>query len=212
MGRGDHPRASEVSSDLSGHSITGRIELVIALLVMVAASACGVDLSSSRLLAVEVRGVVEHQVLVDAREPVEPTGLGADPSLDALAVRCHAGVWELCDRLYAFSEPGSAYERYGATCADRIDRQPEGCEEHFGAASPPGLDEDVPIGSPPDFTGPPELRAAADDCFAGDWARCDFLARSAVEGTPQHAYGVTCGKRPDAEPPCATFFRDTALP
>ena len=50
----------------------------------------------------------------------EPAGLGADPFLDALAEQCFAGDLLDCDLLFAEAETGSAYERFGASCAGRV--------------------------------------------------------------------------------------------
>lgn len=51
----------------------------------------------------------------------DPAGLGGDPFLDVLAEQCHAGDLLDCDILYAEAEPDSAYERFGAGCAGRVD-------------------------------------------------------------------------------------------
>ncbi len=63
----------------------------------------------------------------------QPTGLGADPALDALAQGCFGGDMEACDALYAQAAPGSLYQQYGDTCAGR---QPVGtgfyCVQSFG--------------------------------------------------------------------------------
>jgi cytoskeletal protein RodZ len=63
---------------------------------------------------------------------VTPDGLGEDPVMDAYAQDCYAGDMVACDSLYFESEPDSAYEVYGDTCAGR---QPPGtdtfCTESF---------------------------------------------------------------------------------
>ena len=48
-----------------------------------------------------------------------PTGLGADPALDALAQTCYAGDMAACDSLFDTAPVGSAYQLYGDTCAAR---------------------------------------------------------------------------------------------
>ena len=48
-------------------------------------------------------------------------GPGDDAHLDDLYNRCGAGDWAACDRLYQESPIGSEYERYGATCGNRVD-------------------------------------------------------------------------------------------
>ena len=63
----------------------------------------------------------------------QPTGLGADPQLDALALSCYDGDMAGCDELYNSSDPDTDYRRYGDTCAGR---QEEGtnvwCRTAFG--------------------------------------------------------------------------------
>lgn len=63
----------------------------------------------------------------------QPTGLGADPQLDALALSCYDGDMAACDELYNSSDPDTDYRRYGDTCAGR---QEEGtnvwCRTAFG--------------------------------------------------------------------------------
>jgi hypothetical protein len=65
---------------------------------------------------------------------VEPTGLGDDPALDALAQSCYDGELSACDDLYQGSEPGTAYRAYGDTCAGR-QAEDTGiwCVDAFGA-------------------------------------------------------------------------------
>jgi hypothetical protein len=50
---------------------------------------------------------------------VPPTGLGSDPEMNRLAVRCHDGDMQACDDLFANSQANSLYEAYGDTCAGR---------------------------------------------------------------------------------------------
>ena len=50
---------------------------------------------------------------------LQPTGLGDDPTLDALAQSCYDGDLEACDNLWRDSDDGSAYRNFGDTCAGR---------------------------------------------------------------------------------------------
>ena len=52
---------------------------------------------------------------------LEPTGLGDDPTLDALAQSCYDGDLAACDDLYRDADPGTPYRNYGDTCAGRQD-------------------------------------------------------------------------------------------
>jgi hypothetical protein len=69
----------------------------------------------------------------------QPTGLGDDPVLDALAQACYDGDMEACDDLFDRAPIGSPYMTYGDTCAGR---QPAGtfnyCRVIFGADAPAG--------------------------------------------------------------------------
>jgi hypothetical protein len=49
----------------------------------------------------------------------QPSGLGDDPALDALAQLCFDGDMEACDELFDFAPIGSDYRAYGDTCAGR---------------------------------------------------------------------------------------------
>ena len=63
----------------------------------------------------------------------DPAGLGRDPFLNALAEQCYAGDLLDCDILYAEAETNSAYERFGASCAGRIDADTDrDCTELLG--------------------------------------------------------------------------------
>lgn len=57
----------------------------------------------------------------------DPTGLGDDEFLDALAAQCYAGDVFDCDLLYAEADTGSQYEAYGASCGRRIEATDEDC-------------------------------------------------------------------------------------
>ena len=63
----------------------------------------------------------------------EPAGLGGDPFLNALAEQCYAGDLLDCDILFAEAETNSAYERFGASCAGRIEADTDrDCTELLG--------------------------------------------------------------------------------
>ena len=49
----------------------------------------------------------------------QPTGLGDDPALDALAQACFDGDMQACDDLFDTAPIGSPYMSYGDTCAGR---------------------------------------------------------------------------------------------
>jgi hypothetical protein len=67
----------------------------------------------------------------ESTEP--PEGLGDDAQLDDLAQECFDGSMQACDDLYDDAEPGSAYRRYGDTCAGR---QPAGTRQYCVASFP----------------------------------------------------------------------------
>ncbi len=73
---------------------------------------------------------------------VEPTGLGTDPQLDALAQACYDGDMTSCDDLYNASASGSAYEEYGDTCAGR---QPTGTGRYCVSSFPGGSVDTTPV-------------------------------------------------------------------
>ena len=49
----------------------------------------------------------------------QPTGLGDDADLNALAQECFSGGMQACDDLFDRAPIGSAYMTYGDTCAGR---------------------------------------------------------------------------------------------
>ena len=68
----------------------------------------------------------------------QPTGLGTDAALDALALGCYNGDMAACDSLWDTAPLGSPYRAYADTCAGR---QPEGtyryCQESFPVSAEP---------------------------------------------------------------------------
>lgn len=83
---------------------------------------------------------------------VEPTGLGDDPELDALAQECYDGTMSSCDDLYNASESGSAYEEYADTCAGR---QPAGTGRYCVTSFPGAGTDTIPTDTVPQDTTPP---------------------------------------------------------
>ncbi len=77
---------------------------------------------------------------------LDPTGLGSDSTLDALAQSCYDGDLTACDDLYRDADPGTSYRNYGDTCAGR---QEAGsgiwCIDAFGspASSPPSSEPQI---------------------------------------------------------------------
>jgi hypothetical protein len=147
---------------------------------------------------------------------LQPTGLGDDPTLDALAQSCYDGVLEACDNLWRDSAEGSAYRNFGDTCAGR---QPPNtgtwCVDAFlgGATTTtmfaiptttmpgPTVPPTSPAGIPPATQQPtllgddPALNALAQSCFAGDMQACDDLFDLAPIGSAYMDYGDTCAGR-----------------
>ena len=62
-----------------------------------------------------------------------PEALGTNASLDRLAESCYEGAMNVCDQLYRQAPAGSAYQRYGDTCAER---QPAGTTTPCSVAFP----------------------------------------------------------------------------
>jgi hypothetical protein len=154
---------------------------------------------------------------------LQPTGLGTDPALDALAQSCYDGEMAACDDLWRESEAASAYRNFGDTCAGR---QPPNtgiwCEDAFVAGPPttattvpghttvPGQTTipgqtvpptSAPSGIPPASQQPtglgsdPALDALAQRCYDGDMQACDDLFDQAPIGSAYMTYGDTCAGR-----------------
>ena len=143
---------------------------------------------------------------------LEPTGLGTDPSLDALAQSCYDGDMAACDDLWRGSEVGSDYRNFGDTCAGR---QPANsgswCEDAFpvdgtapttntlaattvpgpttSSAIPPATQQPTGLGDDPTLDGLARL------CFDGDMQACDELFDFAPIGSDYRSYGDTCAGR-----------------
>ena len=157
---------------------------------------------------------------------LEPTGLGTDPVLDALAQSCYAGDMAACDDLWRDSEPDSSYRNFGDSCAGRqppnsgtwcVDAFP-GAGSTTTSSSLPGTTTPGPTTTTgpavPGQTGPPSIPDAtqqptglgedpifdllARSCFDGDMQACDDLFDQAPIGSDYRAYGDTCAGRQEA--------------
>ena len=141
---------------------------------------------------------------------LEPTGLGADPALDALAQSCYDGEMSACDDLWRGSEAGSLYRNFADTCAGRQEANSGiWCADAFGATAPttspvPGSTvppSTSPTGIPPATEQPTglgedlTLDQLAQSCFDGDMEACDDLFDSAPIGSNYRVYGDTCAGR-----------------
>jgi hypothetical protein len=144
---------------------------------------------------------------------LEPTGLGTDPALDALAQSCYDGDMAACDDLWRDSEAGSDYRNFGDTCAGRQpDNSGKWCEDAFvvDGTTTPSTDtlavttvpeSTTPSSIPPATQQPtglgddPTLDALAQVCFEGDMQACDELFDFAPIGSDYRSYGDTCAGR-----------------
>ncbi len=153
---------------------------------------------------------------------LEPTGLGDDPVLDALAQSCYDGDLVACDELWRDAEPNTPYQNFADTCAGR---QPPNsgvwCADAFAGTSEsttPSTEEPgtipattvppttvpggtVPVGVPAATQEPTglgddaTLDGLAQSCFDGDMQACDDLFDIAPFGSAYRAYGDTCAGR-----------------
>lgn len=119
-GLGDDPDLDAKALDCHQADLTACDDLYVASpdgsLYEIYGATCGarIDAPTNRLCV---------DVLLPAAD--DPTGLGDDVFLDALAEQCHAGDLLDCDLLYAAADAGSQYEAYGATCGRRIETEDE---------------------------------------------------------------------------------------
>ncbi len=78
----------------------------------------------------------------ELQDPVPPDGLGESfqlsdgRSADDVARACYEGDMQSCDDLYLESDFGSAYERYGASCAGRLPENTNYCTIAIGETAP----------------------------------------------------------------------------
>ncbi len=129
-----------------------------------------------------------------------PDGLGDDPEFEALADDCFGGDFDACDDLYFVSPIGSDYERYAQTCGGRLAEQDIAygdCALRLGGGSEPGdgggataLDP-----TPPPPPEDPAFEPLVEACFGGDMDACDRAYIESGVGSPEEAYGLTCGGR-----------------
>jgi hypothetical protein len=136
----------------------------------------------------------------------QPTGLGDDAELDALAQDCFDGALIACDELYAISPVGSPYEAYGDTCAGRQDASTQQFCHAMAGFPGPGADS-APASLPSDDPG---LIQLASRCWAGNMQACDDMAAQAPPGSEYESYGRSCAGRQDASATetCSDAFPD----
>lgn len=150
---------------------------------VVALAACG-DATTDYVDAAPV--TVETAPRAEGQLPYEP---GDDDSLDGLFDACEAGDLDACDDLWNAAPAGSEYERFAATCGERI----ENPSTAFGACAEHGASDDVPFAEGDDD----RLDALHAACRDGDLARCDRLWQQSPRGSEYELYGATCGGRID---------------
>jgi len=155
-------------------------------------STCGGRLTEGVAGLCTEQGAVEPTGPVLPAATIEPTGLGTDPSLDALAADCQAGAMFACDRLYFASDDGTAYLDYGVTCAGR--QAPDTgnfCHELVGFPEPTADLSDL-------LSEDPAVFDQAVLCALGDMQVCDDLYRSAPAESPVSPFADTCaGRQPE---------------
>ena len=146
-----------------------------------------------------------------------PTGLGTDPTMDALAQSCFAGDMQACDDLYYQSPIGSAYEAYGTSCAGRSTSDiPGSCVSTFTPEAAPTTVANLPPApaatQPPTGLGTdPAMDALAQSCFAGDMQGCDELYFASPIGSAYEAYAETCAGRTESfAGMCSATFASTS--
>ena len=121
----------------------------------------------------------------------EPTGLGTDPALDALAQDCYDGAMFACDKLFfdAAGDTDPAYSEYGDSCAGRqaIDTGLY-CHELVGFPAPTADVSQLPDDEP-------KLMLDSSLCLIGDMAACDDIYRAVAEDSPFREFADTCAGR-----------------
>lgn len=119
-----------------------------------------------------------------------PYELGDDPTLDTLFHSCRDGDLVACDDLWNESAAGSKYERFGATCGDRIENTAAG----FADCAATQASDDIPYGLGDDN----DLDELYTGCRDGEFASCDQLWMVSPVGSEYELYGATCGGRVEA--------------
>lgn len=128
---------------------------------------------------------------------VDPASAGVEPGFEENIDLCFRGLMVACDDIF-FGEngqtaapEGSAARAYASSCGGRIEfnNDTQRCDDNlFGASA---FDAAV-------FTDP-SFEPLAQGCFDGDMASCDTLFQQTGIGTPEEAYGDTCGLRIDPD-------------
>ncbi len=132
----------------------------------------------------------------------EPTGLGDDPNLNALAQSCYDGAMDACDDLsLSYYPPGSPYEQFADTCAGR---QPLGtpfaCVNAFVPAASTAIEIPAPTLEPTGLGDNYLLDGLAQNCYDGDMEACDTMWLGSEEGSPYHNFADTCaGRKPPGD-------------
>ncbi len=135
-------------------------------------------------------------------DPVPPVDFGDEPEYQTLAEDCFAGDFGACDDLYFASPIGSDYETYARTCGGRLTEAEAvdgGCAALLDDPAAPGggdrpADEPLEPQAPP-TPSDPAFQSLVDSCFAGDMQACDDAYYESGVGTPEEAYGLSCGGR-----------------
>jgi hypothetical protein len=112
--------------------------------------------------------------------------LFGDDVLEELGERCGDGDYFACDVLYQASEVGSQFESFGDSCGGR------GVPDEAYCAWAYGLTID--------------LAGMRDDCSGGDMFACDTLYIYSEFGSPEEAFGDSCGGRGDPGLSCAVAY------
>ena len=108
----------------------------------------------------------------------DPAG---QPLSEPLIEQCLSGIFDACDDVYRYAEPGTVDRVVGDTCGGRqVAGTGEWCAEVFG----------------PD--GQPTPSGAVGACIDGDFERCDELFRASSPRTAPRVVGDTCGGRQPA--------------
>jgi hypothetical protein len=146
---------------------------------------------------------------------IDPATAGVEPGFEQNIDLCFRGLMVACDDIF-FGEngqtaapEGSTARGYAGSCGGRLEFNNDTvrCDENIFAAST--FDASA-------FTDP-SFEALAQGCFDGDMASCDTLFQQTGVGTPEEAYGDTCGGRIDpdvaereAGATCVSIFGATA--
>lgn len=158
-------------------------------------------------------GADDHDVDVDADAPTfeetDPeTFFGTslvDPELArSLYEACRDGDMQACDTMYLDTLVDSPAETYGAVCGGAL----PSADAYCVTLDSPQTGSYVPLGSP--FDGTDEVseneQSAIDACELGGMNACDALYSMSEAGSPQQAYGGTCGGRIETTEWCSDLY------